>query len=266
MDQKSIEKALYGLPLGKIQYFDTISSTNDLAVHWANEGVPDFSLIVADEQTQGRGRAGRSWHTPSTAALAFSLVLHPQPDAKNTDLPRWAGLGALAVCEALNQSLNLPAQIKWPNDVLLQGKKVSGVLAEAHWMAEQLQALILGIGINVAPSAVPPADTLDFPATSVQAAFGETINRLDLLKATLTQLLRWRQRIFSTDFLVTWEKNLAYKGDWVQIILSEEENFQGQVIGLGESGQLRLKLSSGQETMLYAGEIHLRPLVDRQPD
>jgi hypothetical protein len=98
-----------------------------------DNGAPDLSLVVADEQTMGKGRAGRRWYTPAGSALAFSLILSPawvEPEM----LPRFTGLGALAVKQALESRYGLPAKIKWPNDVLLQRRKLAGVLVEAHWI------------------------------------------------------------------------------------------------------------------------------------
>ncbi|HEY5901320.1 MAG TPA: biotin--[acetyl-CoA-carboxylase] ligase, partial [Anaerolineales bacterium] len=123
MDEKTLRAALRDLHLGELRFFPTLSSTNDEALAWAAQGAPDLSVVVADEQTAGRGREGRKWFTPPGAALAFSLLMRPaQPETAY--FPRVVGLAALSVLEAL-RGFSLTAQIKWPNDVLLDGRKVA---------------------------------------------------------------------------------------------------------------------------------------------
>jgi len=265
VDQASLEALLADLPLGAVRYFATVGSTNDLAARWAEAGARDLSLVVADEQTAGRGRLGRRWFTPRGAALAFSLILrHLPPEG----LPSCTALGALAVCEALNAALPpfFPAQIKWPNDVVVRRRKLAGVLAEAHWQGEQLLALILGIGINVAPSSVPPAEELDFPATCVEEVVGKPVDRWGLLHAVLERLLYWRPRLGTAAFMAAWEASLAFKGEWVTVTLEDQAPLEGQVVGLTPQGYLRLRQASGQVQTLQAGVLHLRPSVREQGD
>src|SRR5664279_6508775 len=114
-----LQSILTGLPLGGLRYFDSIGSTNDDALAWARAGAPDFSLVVADAQTAGRGRLLRRWITNPGSALAFSLVLRPSTQESEC-LPRFSPLGAVAVRQALADLFGLPAEIKWPNDVLLE--------------------------------------------------------------------------------------------------------------------------------------------------
>src|SRR5215216_5094430 len=126
MNQQELKKSLSKLRLGDIKYFESIGSTNDEALAWAANDTPDLSLVVADEQTAGRGRLDRKWFTPKGTALAFSLLLRPMAEEKPF-LTRIVGLAALAVAESLLK-LELNAQIKWPNDILTNGKKVCGIL------------------------------------------------------------------------------------------------------------------------------------------
>jgi BirA family biotin operon repressor/biotin-[acetyl-CoA-carboxylase] ligase len=261
MNQAQLEQALKNLPLGRLECHPTIGSTNDLAAQWAADQAPNFSLVVADEQTKGRGRSGRKWHTPPGAALAFSLVLRGE-GLQPADVPRTAGLGALAVCEAL-LALGLEAQIKWPNDVLIKGEKVCGILAEAHWLGDHLQALILGIGVNITPEAVPPKEQLNFPATSVQTTLGKPVNRLEILKAVLENILKWWVKLETNTFIQAWETHLAYKNQPVTLVSGAESTVEGRILGLDQGGGLILALENGDKSIYQAGEIHLRPRVDR---
>ncbi|MBI3739624.1 MAG: biotin--[acetyl-CoA-carboxylase] ligase, partial [Chloroflexi bacterium] len=152
MNQRELQKALSSLPLGGLRYFESIGSTNDEALAWATEGARDLSLVVADEQTAGRGRSGRKWLTPPGSALAFSLILRPT-EAERTRPARTTGLSALALSDSL-RTRGLAAQIKWPNDVLISGKKVAGILVESVWTGDALDASILGMGVNVLAASV----------------------------------------------------------------------------------------------------------------
>ena len=153
MDQRSLETALADLELPAIRYFASVDSTNDEARRWFYEGAADRSLVVAEAQTAGRGRAGRRWVTLPGVSLAFSLVCSPQ-GYESLALARLTASGGLAVRDALRKKYNLAVQLKWPNDVLINGSKVAGVLVENHWLGEALETVILGIGINVAPGSV----------------------------------------------------------------------------------------------------------------
>jgi BirA family biotin operon repressor/biotin-[acetyl-CoA-carboxylase] ligase len=242
---------LSGLPIGPVRYFETIGSTNTYAAAWAAEGAPDLSLVVADEQTAGKGRGGRSWHTPPGSALAFSLLL--APPGSSTPPGRYTALGALAVQETLSGNYGLPSAIKWPNDVLVAGAKVCGVLVEAGWQGNRPGNILLGIGINVRPAALPPAQHLQFPATCVEAALGRPVDRWALLRQVLEALLQWRDRMDSTTFVPAWERRLAFLGQPVQV-----GETAGRLVGLTPEGHLRLETGQG-ERIFPMGEISLRP-------
>jgi BirA family transcriptional regulator, biotin operon repressor / biotin---[acetyl-CoA-carboxylase] ligase len=267
MNRFDVEQALAGLPLGGIRYYEQIGSTNSDAARWADQGAADLALVLADEQTTGRGRQGRKWFTPPGAALAFSLVLRPASGETldmTVHLARLTALGALAICQALRHSYGLAAEIKWPNDVLLERRKVAGILAEAYWQGENLSAVILGIGINVAPPAVPPDGEVIFPATCVQSALGRPLERLPLLRSVLESLLEWRGHIGQPAFQLAWEDWLAFKGEWVETMAGSSEGNapvrQGLVLGIDPAGRLRLRDRDGAEFTLHTGELRLRIL------
>jgi BirA family biotin operon repressor/biotin-[acetyl-CoA-carboxylase] ligase len=269
MNAEVLERVLAGTPIGPIQFFESTGSTNDEAARWIKSGAPDLALVVADEQNAGRGRAGRMWFTPPGAALAFSLVLNPPSKSRLPTDPqcvasRLTGLGALAVCQTLSQDYDLPAQIKWPNDVLLDGRKVAGVLVEIHWQGNSPVSAILGIGVNVSAGAIPPSqDQWFFPATCIQAHLENSPARPALLQSILTRLLEWYPHLGESKFLMAWEDSLAYRGRWVQIANSNggaKTIQQGQIIGLESSGELLLRDERGHITKVHSGELRLRPV------
>ena len=247
-----------------MRYEDQVTSTNDLAAEWAAAGAPHLSLIAADHQTAGRGRSGRQWFTPPDSALAFSLLLRPEnaPDG----VGRFSGLGALAVCAALKDDYQLNAEIKWPNDVLLNGRKVCGILPEAIWLGSQLEAVILGIGINLKLPAYPKDIPLLFPAIAVEEALGEPVEDHQFLRAVLTHLKGWYNRLETPDFIAEWQENLAFRGQAVEIIQQDQPISSGRLAGLDDHGRLVLTDDQGTAAAFSASEIHLRPLVDTSLD
>lgn len=276
MDQQTLETALADLNIPAIRYFPAVGSTNDVASIWAFEGAPDGALVVADEQTSGHGRGERKWFTQAGKGLAFSLVLHPPKPAGAYVMPRLTALGAVAVRYALQRNYNIAPQIKWPNDVLIEGQKVAGVLAEAQWSGEQIKSAVLGIGINVAAGAVSdellPRSEMNFPATSVEEALKHKVDRTELLQYILKELLYWKPRIHTNDFLTEWESCLAFRGEWVQVTAGEsygkdglpvnlEQRAQpiqeGKVLGLAMDGSLKLLTKSGEVVTVRVGEVRL---------
>lgn len=276
MDQQVIKQALTDLPFSSIRYYATIDSTNDEAVRWADQGAPDLALVIADEQTAGRGRAGRRWYTPPGSALAFSLVLYPQ-DSDTNVIQQLTAVGALAVDTVLREDHGLPSKIKWPNDVLINGSKVAGVLTEAHWVGDKLNYAILGIGINIAPPSIDwaadEASKLAVPVTCLQDAIGKDVDRLQVLQKVLKELLNWMNIQGTMKIISTWEARLAYRGEWV-ITYREDLGKShlskaskpiiniGQILGLAENGNLILRSPDGDIFTLSSGEVQIRPIME----
>ena len=262
MEEKGLRKSLSNLSLGEIRFFQQTGSTNDLALAWATTGAEEFSLVIADEQTSGRGRQGRRWLTPPGTALAFSIILRLVKNEKDK-ITLFSGLGALALYQVLSER-GLPAQIKWPNDVLISGRKVAGVLVESVWMGDQVESVIVGMGVNVLPESVPPASEVLFPPTSVHSE-GLKIDRLDLLHNVLEKLILLRHSMGGEEFIQSWEKALAYMGEPVHVWTgpgpSHDKSFSvtGILRGLESNGALRLDTTAGLQILQF-GEIHLRPV------
>ncbi len=265
--EQALGHALANLPLGGVRFFERVGSTMDEAASWVEQGAPDLALVVADEQTAGRGRFGRRWFTAPKASLAFSLTLRQVPSNRPTVL---SGLGALAVCEALEKQYNLQPQIKWPNDVLLNGRKVCGILIESHWQGEAFTAAVIGVGINIAPSAVPPMNAALFPATCLQdnlpvvAGAPIEVNRFQFLAAILERLLAWRPHVQEEVFIQSWEARLAYRHQTVQVLKDLEDDrhliCEGTLEGLNAEGNLILRQTDGENQIVNYGEIRLRPI------
>jgi len=253
-----LTSALAGLRLGEVRFLQETGSTNADALEWAEAGAPDFSLVAADRQTAGRGRLDRRWVTNPGAALAFSLVIRPDP-GELSHLVLFSPWAALGVSRAL-EALGLHPEIKWPNDVLLGRRKVSGILLESRWQGQELGSLVVGVGINVAPSSVPPPEALLFPADCVENVLGHPVDRGSLLREVLAALLDSRPGVGSPAFLEEWEKRLAFRNEWVTIAAPGGSGRTGKLLGLDPDGSLRLVDTRGSLFSVQAGEVSLRPM------
>lgn len=259
MNTSSLHKNLSKLNLGGLRYFDSIGSTNDEALAWAAQGAPDLSIVVADEQTSGRGREKRRWFTPAGTALAFSLILRPRAE-ELPHLSRTVGLAAVALAESLRKR-SLTPQIKWPNDLLLDGRKVAGILVESTWNGDAVDYVVIGIGVNVARGAVPPPELLQFPAASLEHALGECPEREEVLRDVLSALIEWRPRLGSEALLQAWERDLAFRGQQVEVAGVEGQVVAGTLLGLESDGSLRLQDQHGNPVTVRFGDVRLRPVT-----
>ncbi len=243
MNQQELNKTLSKLPLGSIRYFDSIGSTNDEALAWAANDARDLSLVVANEQTAGRGRLDRPWFTPTA-------------DEK-PHLSRIVGLAALSIADTIGM-LGLAPQVKWPNDILLNGRKAAGILIELVWSGEDVDCVVIGIGVNVAKQAVPSTDILRFPAISLEHVLSEAPDRKKLLHDILASLIALRPHMRSASFMKSWEKSLAYYGKQVQVEMGSEQSVTGQIIGLELDGSLKLSDENGKTVTVRFGDVRLR--------
>ncbi len=247
--------SLAGLRFGHPVYlFQQIGSTNDHAKQLAEGGAPEGLLMVAEEQTAGRGRNGRTWLTPPGAALAFSLILRPTLSAARlARLTMWAGVAA---CEAIELLTSARAGLKWPNDVLLSGKKVAGILVEGALNGEMLDYAVLGLGLNLTWSPDPAA--VDFPATDLQTETGQAVDRLKLLRALLARLEAWYTAVDDPALFAAWQARLQLMGQAIHLRTPEGE-WPGRAEGVDAEGALLVRLESGETRRVLAGDVHLRP-------
>lgn len=253
MTEKKLAHYLDRLQLDGWQYHPVVGSTNDIALDWARADAPNWGLVVADQQLKGRGRNDRLWVTRSGVSLAFSFVLRPTPEER-TVLPRFTALAALGLIQALSE-MSVKALIKWPNDVLIGGKKVAGVLVETEWREDKLDALVVGMGVNVKPQAVPRQETLRYPATSMEGALGEPIDRWELLASIIEGMIDLRPTITHPDFIHLWNSHLAFRGEVVPILFQDGDRRDMEVLGVMEDGRLELRDKRGEKVAITVGEI-----------
>jgi BirA family biotin operon repressor/biotin-[acetyl-CoA-carboxylase] ligase len=270
---EEMHASLSEIGIREIMFFGSTGSTNQDAIVWFNRGAGHCSLVVADEQTNGRGRKSNRWYTKAGTSIAFSLILC-EPDLSQQSLGvrssveenilRLTAAGTLAVCAALEKDYSLPAKVKWPNDVIVAEKKIAGVLAELQWSGNQLQGAVIGIGVNVTPDSVPPAHLLNVPAGSLETLAGKDIDRARLLSEILRELLSILQVLDDDSFIKTWQDKLLYLNREVVLVWKDEldgaERERVTLIGLSSRGLLRVKNHTGDIRELPPSGFHLRPI------
>lgn len=253
------------LPVLKTKYMgrsiihcDSVGSTNELAREKAAEGCSEGLAVIAEEQTAGKGRLGRKWVTPKSAAIAMSLVLRPQINPE--DAPGITLTMGLAVCRAIKSLLNIDAEIKWPNDIVIGGKKVCGILTEMSADVDRINYVIVGVGINVNVYEFP--DDIRKIATSLCIEAGATVSRKDVLSAILLEFERLYDIFNKTrlnEIIDSYKKYSATLGKTVRVN-SVAESFEGQAIDITQDGVLLVRCANGEIKRVLSGDVSVRGL------
>lgn len=256
MDLMSSDEIKLGLgteTLGKeiISYAQT-GSTNDAALELAASGMQEGTLVVAESQTSGRGRRKRKWISPMGTSILASLILRPAilpHEAHSITL-----VTAAAVAQAIRSITQLPALIKWPNDVMVNGKKVSGILTEMRTEKGRVSFLVVGIGVTVnIPRNRLPAEIMDI-ATSLSAELGHRISRIALLQEILRQLecryIQLKERKINS-LMAEWKGLSDTIGRQVQVGLSRRI-IRGHALDIDETGALLVQMDAGQVQRITA--------------
>jgi len=252
-EPKSLISRLEHLPLNKWAYKKVTDSTNDDALAWAEAGAPDFSLIIADEQLRGRGRADRKWVTHPGSSLAFSLILRPEI-IEVPFINRFVALPALALAHILGSTYQVNACLKWPNDVLIGGAKVSGILMESTWQDDHPTAVIIGMGVNVNQGSVPDDGMLNYAATSIEAVLDNPLDRWLLLSNIILNIFSLRKIICRDEFINQWNERLAFKAEWVRISAVDQDH-KVKVLGINNYGYLEVEDQFSKQHTIEFGEI-----------
>jgi len=235
----------------RIRHFLELGSTMDVARELAKKGAPAGTIIIAETQTKGRGRLGREWLSPR-GGIYFTLIL--RPCISPAYAPRINLMAAVAVALTMRELFLLHAEVKWPNDVLIGGKKVCGILAEMDAELDRINYVNLGIGIN---ANVPPQQLVE-TATSLQAELGREISRRDFLRALLTELEAWQERLMDSMLLQEWKRLSATLQRQVKIVAADQV-VEGDAIDIDAYGALLVRNRSGEINRILAGDcVHLR--------
>jgi len=235
----------------KIHYFDYLASTMDLAMQLGMEGAVSGTVVLAEAQIKGRGRLGRSWFSPKYKGIYLSLILRPKilPAA----CPILTLMSAVSICEAVKKVIDLDAQIKWPNDVLMHNKKVAGILTEMNAEVDKVNFVVIGIGLNVNND----KKSLISGATSLKEQQGEEISRVVLLQ----ELLR---RIENNYLLLEDKGEVEIINKWRNFTLTlgtrvkvdyQNKHIEGQAIDVDTDGALLIRKDSGFIQKISSGDV-----------
>jgi BirA family transcriptional regulator, biotin operon repressor / biotin---[acetyl-CoA-carboxylase] ligase len=250
-----LRQRLRGSIFGKrIYHFFKTDSTNQVALELGHAGEPEGAVIIAEEQTAGRGRAGHSWHSERAAGIYATILLRPRlAPVQAPLLTMMAGLSARAAVQA---ATGLSVDLKWPNDLVISGKKLGGILTEMHAEPTQVRFVIVGIGINVNQQKFP-AD-LAGASTSLRMETGRMQSRLEVLVQFLRQFESDYKELLSegsAGVVKRFEAASSYaRGKRVRVTIGRE-SFTGVTAGLEETGLLRVKRDDGEITTVIAGDV-----------
>ncbi len=240
-----------------IRVFHETTSTNDIVDKLARDGVKEGVAVFAEAQTKGRGRLGRSWTSPPRKGLWFSVLL--RPDLRPLQTTRLTVASAAALRRAIQAQTGLRAEIKWPNDILLRGKKVAGILTELHGELDHVDYIILGIGVNVNLGSTDFPAGLKRTATSLRIESGAAVARSELAVRILQELDREYARVQSGEFgqvADEWEQHCTTIGRRVVIRVGERE-LCGRAEALSEDGALLLRTEHGHLEQIVGGDVTL---------
>ncbi len=249
------EEISFGLTtkiIGKqIMHHDMVNSTMDLAMEWGMKGALEGSVVCAEGQYKGRGRLGRSWASSKQKGIYLSLIV--RPNIPLLESPKLTLLSAVAVCGAIRTMTKLDCRIKWPNDLIINNKKVGGILTEMNAEMDRVRFIVIGIGINVnaAESALPPK------ATSLQEQRGARISRVDLTRQILQsfeeEYVLFQQKGFKK-VIEKWKKLSTTLGHRVKIVF-HNEYIEGEALDLDSDGGLLVRRDSGFTEKVLVGDV-----------
>lgn len=237
-----------------LHILEEAGSTNDICLALADAGAPDGTVIFMHQQTAGKGRQGREWFSRSGSSLTFSLLLRLSTEEMGM-LSRFSLLGCSALVDVLAQDYQLQGLIKWPNDVIVNGKKICGVLMEALWQGDALQAVILGMGVNLARDAFPPEAALRYPATSLEVETGFAPQPLELLEKLLIMLDQTRKSLVTDNFIHAKNAQLAFRGEWVTLDENTGAPRRVRLLEIDQDGGLWVEEEDSSRSKVYAGEL-----------
>lgn len=256
---EEIQQHLYGGKLGSfIEHHYRLSSTNERAKELASGGAPEGFLIVAERQHQGKGRLGRKWFSPEGTGIYLSLIFRPPLTPEGA--AGFTLLGAVALARAVLQVTDIKVGIKWPNDLLVNGKKFAGILTEMKGEMDRIHSLILGVGINVNtnPDDFPPE--IRDNSISLKEILGADVSRVRLLGAFIVALEYLYDEYLEkgiSPILQVWKEWNITIGQWITVS-SGTEKFFGQAIDLDDKGAILVRGNNGEIRSFISGEVTLK--------
>ena len=246
--------------IGKqMEYYPSVDSTNRVAKALAYHGAADGTIVVAEEQESGKGRLERNYYSPRGKGIWFSIILRPK--FLPHDAPKCTLMAAVVVAEAMNR-FNLKAEIKWPNDIMFDGKKLVGILTEITAEMGKITYIVVGLGINVNISREEFPEEIRDVATSLSEMNGGNFSRVKFFRAVLEEFDKLYREVNESGFekiFTLWKKYNITLGKNIRVISAGDggETFTGKAIDLGKEGALIIETEQGLRTV-YAGDVSIR--------
>lgn len=242
---------------GNIYYEETVESTQKIAHQLASDGVPEGTVVIAEEQLSGKGRMSRKWHSPKYTGVWMSLIL--RPNIPLTKAPQLTLLTAVAIVQAIEEITQLKPEIKWPNDILIKGKKITGILTELQAEADRIHSIIIGIGINVNQQLEDFPVDLRESASSLYIETGETISRAGLIRNTFKHFEKLYLLYLEQGFLpikLLWESYAVSIGKVLRA-RTITHVIEGKALGITDEGVLKIEDQEGIIHHVYSADIEL---------
>lgn len=242
----------------EVQWFEQLDSTNNEAKKLAAAGAPEGTVVIAEEQLGGRGRIARGWFSPKSKGIWFSLILRPK--FPPYEASKCTLMAAVAVAKAIRAETGVNCGIKWPNDILYQGKKLVGILTEMSAEMDAVNYIVIGCGINVNIAADEFPPELADAAVALASVASNTISRTSLLQRILCEMESCYQEVLQGGFagvLAAWKALSVTLGQDVEVI-GLDRHFSGRAIDLDEQGSLLVQTAERLETVV-AGDVSIRP-------
>lgn len=247
------ERLALALAPRPIEFYPTITSTNDRAMQLLADGVSNGSVVIADEQTHGRGRLGRTWYTPPGVALALSVIILQPPAAYLNQVNMAASLAVYDLLIALNIQ---QVVVKWSNDVLVNDRKICGILTEAYWDGDKLKGVVLGMGVNVR-NEFSDVDLASI-ATTIEAEIQREVDRVSLLAVLLFHLDKWLALLGNPAILDAYKAKMTMLGKPITVFnRGSSEEIHGVAIDVDTEGALIIEQDSGVQQRIFAGDVTL---------
>ncbi len=242
-----------------VVYYDEIDSTNTRAKELGDKGEHGNhgTLFVADRQVAGKGRRGRAWESPSGSSISMTILLHP--DMMPNKASELTLIMALAVEEGVEKVTGLKPGIKWPNDIILSGKKICGILTEMSAEIDYINYVVIGVGINVNMDSFP--EEIEKVATSLKIETGDEVKRADLVAAIMESFEKFYEIFMETQDLtgvMDHYNGLLLNKDQKVRVLEPGHEYEAMALGINSSGELIVRLEDGEEREVYAGEVSVR--------
>lgn len=250
--QAGLQTAIFGKTVHTFMYVD---STNDAAFRLALGGAEEGEVVVAEAQTKGKGRMGRRWESPPGVNIYSSLILRPKMPPSR--IPLITLMAAVACAEAIEQVTALLPIIKWPNDLLIEGKKAGGILTEADMEMDLINFVIVGIGINVNMPRSSFPQTIEDVATSLREELGHEVSRIALIHAMMTRLEFWYTKLTGgeeAELRDRWEGLTQVKGQKVEAQFMDSV-VTGEALGIDDDGALLVQENGGRVKRVVAGDV-----------